>query len=154
MSEYPIHGSKYFDVREWVDRRTWEALGPKAAWLVDPKIIAVFDLLRELAGVPVTVNNWHFERGGLFDSSGYRAIWDTTGGRLSQHRSGRAGDAKIKGMEGNGILQIVNANKEAFLKAGLTTVENTLFTKTWLHLDVRPKIQGANPEDGFLIVDP
>lgn len=149
MPDYQIHGSKYFDVREFVDARTWGVLGVKAAWLVDPKIVAICDLIREKTGVPVTVNNWHM--GGNYDSSGYRAIWDNTGGKLSQHRCGRAADVKVKGLAPLQVFQIIQANKAEFEAAGLTTMEDLRYTPTWTHLDCRARLEDKT---GILIVKP
>lgn len=149
MPDYPIHGSKHFDCREFVDARTWGVLGVKAAWLVGPKIVAICDLIREKTGVPVTVNNWHM--GGNYDSSGYRAIWDATGGKLSQHRCGRAADVKVKGLAPLQVFQIIQANKAEFEAAGLTTMEDLRYTPTWTHLDCRPRLEGNT---GILIVKP
>ena len=149
MPDYPIHGSKYFDCREFVDARTWGVLGAKAAWLIDPKIVAICDLIREKTGVPVTVNNWHM--GGNYDSSGYRAIWDNTGGKLSQHRCGRASDVKVKGFIPLRVFQLIQANKAEFEAAGLTTMEDLRFTPTWTHLDCRPRLEDKT---GILIVKP
>ena len=156
MIQYPIHGSPYFDVREWVDQRTWNMLGVKAAWMIDSKIIRVADLVREKSGAPVKVNNWHYRKDGepLYDSSGYRAIWDETGGRLSQHRCGRAGDLKVTGFTPRQIMILIQANAEEFKAAGLTTMEDVAVTPTWLHIDCRPIIPGVQPEFGFLIVKP
>ena len=156
MQQFPIHGSKYFDVRELVDARTWRILGPKAACLIDPAIVRVLDEIREISGMPVTVNNWHFVRPGqtLYDSSGFRAVWDETGGDLSQHRCGRAADIKVRGFTPAHVHTLINANTEIFERAGLTTVENLEFTRSWSHLDCRPKIEGWHPKTGFLIVNP
>lgn len=156
MPEYPIHGSKYFDVREWVDARTWRVLGVRSAFLVDPAIIRVADLVRELADAPVKINTWHYAKNGdhVYNSSGFRAIWDKTGGALSQHRCGRAGDFKAMGFSPSLLLMLINTNKKAFLDAGLTTIENVRFTPTWLHLDVRPRIMDIHPKNDFLIIDP
>ena len=134
MPEFQIHGSKYFDVREFVDHRTWQLRGIKSAELIDPKIVAICDLLREHAG-PLTVNNWHNK--GRFKSSGFRAVWDNTGGVLSQHRCGRAADVKSKKYNPGALLLIINKNKPDFIKAGLTCIESLQFTPTWLHLDCR-----------------
>jgi hypothetical protein len=153
---YPIHGSKYFDVREFVDIKTFALLGEKSAWLIDPAIVRVCDLLRELSGVPVTLNNWHVSSMPAkkqYKSSGYRAIWDMTGGQLSQHRCGRAADVKVFGMLPADVHHLVNANKEAFLAAGLTAMESLAFTPSWTHLDCRPRLEWM-PKDGFLIVEP
>lgn len=153
MPDYPIHGSKYFDVREYVDARTWGVLGVKSAWLIDPKIVAICDLIREKSGVPVTVNNWHFAKPGatVYKASGYRAIWEKVGGQLSQHRCGRAADVKVKGLIPLRVFQIIQANKAEFEAAGLTTMEDLRFTPTWTHLDCRARLEGNT---GILIVKP
>jgi hypothetical protein len=156
MPEFPIHNSPYFDVREWVDKRTWDALGAQSASLIDPAIIRVADLLRSLSG-PLTVNNWHTRRGAQkgFNSSGFRAVWDRTGAQLSQHRCGRAGDFKSSRYTTPVLLKIVMDNAEAFRAVGLTTIENIQFTPTWLHLDCRPVVPGFWPEDApFRVVSP
>lgn len=156
MPEYPIHGSPYFDCREFVDARTWSILGPKCAFLIDPKVVRVSDLIRELAGAAVKINNWHYRKRGqqLYDSSGFRAIWDNTGGSLSQHRCGRAADYKVTGFSPSLLLILIQRNKERFLEAGLTTIENLDATPTWLHGDVRPRLEGVHPEGDFWFVDP
>ena len=156
MPEYPIHGSKWFDVREWVDPRTWELLGERAAMLIDPKMIAVANLLREISDAPTKVNTWHYAGRGErpYISSGFRAVWDKTGGALSQHRCGRAGDFKVSGYSSRLLLTLIERNKSAFLDAGLTTIERLEFTPTWLHLDVRPRLSGFHSDDDFLFVSP
>ena len=156
MPTYPIHGSKYFDIREFVDERTWKILGVKAACLIDPAIIRVADLLRQKTGQPVTVNNWSFAKPGetVYKASGYRAIWEKVGGQLSQHRCGRAADFKVRGMRPAQVFALIMANQAEFEAAGLTTVEALEFTRTWLHLDVRPRVDGWHPNAAFLIVRP
>lgn len=138
MEKIPLHGSLYFDVREFVDSRTFDVLGKNAAWLIDPKIVRVCDLLRELSGRPVTVNNWHFAKSGtIYKASGFRAIWEKVGGQLSQHRCGRAADVKVKGMKPSEVLVLISKNKDAFMAAGLTAIEGIKHTPTWVHLDTR-----------------
>jgi len=156
MAQIPIHGSPHFDVREFVDKATWNALGVAAAWLVDPAIVRVCDLLRELSDAPVTVNNWHYAKRGqhIYRSSGFRSKFDSTGAAYSQHRCGRAADVKVAGFSPYLVLQLIERNADDFALAGLTTMENIEFTKTWVHLDVRPKVENLHPENGFLIVNP
>lgn len=154
-----LHGSKYFDIVEFVDARTWLILGAKAACLIDPRIVRVCDLLREVSGQPVWVNDWFLpstRRLGKvpFDSSGFRAVWDNTGGSLSQHRCGRAADVKLKGQTPKQVFDLIMTFKDEFQDAGLTTMENIDFTRSWNHLDVRPRVEGWHPKDGFLIVNP
>jgi hypothetical protein len=156
MPEHPIHGSKYFDVREFVDSQTWNALGASAAWLIDPAIVRVADLLRELADAPVKINNWHYAKRGehAYRSSGFRRKSDPTGAAYSQHRCGRAADFKVSGFSPSLVHILVEQNREAFLRAGLTTLEALAFTPTWVHCDVRPRIEGIHPENNFLFVSP
>lgn len=153
MPDYPIHGSKYFDVREFVDERTWGIRGAKAAELIDPKTVRICDLIREKTGLPVTVNNWHFAKPGetVYKASGFRAIWEKVGGQLSQHRCGRAGDVKVKGLTPLQVFHIIQANRADFEAVGLTTMEDLKFTTTWLHVDCRPRLDGST---GFKIVKP
>lgn len=148
MPEYPLHNSPYFDVREMVDQNTFKALSVNAAWLIDPKIVRVLDLLREKLGAPVVVNNWH--TGGPFKSSGFRSMSDKTGAMFSQHRRGCAADVKVSGKTPNEILFVINANFQEFKAAGLTTIEDVNFTPTWLHLDCRP----VQIDNQFRIVRP
>ena len=153
MPEFPIHGSKYFDVREFVDQKTWAMLGVKSAWCVDPKIVAVCDLLREKVGVPVKINTWHYAKRGQksFIDSGFRAKWSGVGGVLSQHRMGRAADVKVDGMSTYQIQLIIIKHEQEFLAAGLTTMENMEYTPTWCHLDCRPRLQETS---GVIVVNP
>ena len=148
MPQYPIHNSPYFDVRELVDQNTFKALSVNAAWLIDPNIVRILDLLREKLGAPVIVNNWH--TGGPFKSSGFRSMSDKTGAMFSQHRRGCAADVKSAGRKPADLLAIINANFELFKAAGLTTIEDVNFTPTWLHLDCRP----VAIENQFRIVRP
>jgi hypothetical protein len=154
--DYPLHNSPYFDVREFVCPRTFKMLGVKSAWLIDPKIVRVCDLLRELVGAPVTVNNWHYAapHENKYVASGFRAVWEKVGGQLSQHRRGCAADVKVKGMSPAALLSVIMAHGDRFDAAGLTTIESIDFTPNWLHLDTRPRLKGISPEAGFLIVKP
>lgn len=155
MPQYPIHESKWFDVREFVDETTWKIMGEAAAWLIDPTIVRVCDLLREKSGAPVTVNNWHFASKGqsIYKASGYRAVWENIGGKLSQHRCGRAADVKVRGLTPFMVSTLINMRESDFKEAGLTTMESLKYTPSWTHLDCRPVIHGRYPEKGFLIVN-
>lgn len=156
--DYSAHGSNHFDIREFVHPRTWAELGESSArcqWLIDPKIVRVCDLIRELSGVPCIVNNWHFYKPGpgakKYVSSGYRAHWDSTGASYSQHRAGRAADIKPRGYTPEMALKLITNNLALFLDAGLTTIEDISTTQTWLHVDCRPRLDGS-PD--LLIVKP
>lgn len=150
---YPVHGSKYFDLREFVDERTFGILGEQAPLQIDPKIVRICDLVREKTGAPTYVNTWHFAKPGeqIYRSSGFRAVWDNTGGKLSQHRAGRAADVKVRGMTPAQVFSIIQAHRAEFLAAGLTRIENLEHTRSWIHMDCAPLISKI---DDFLIVNP
>lgn len=156
MPTYPIHGSKYFDIREFVDERTWKAMGVKAACLIEVRTVRVADLVRLKSGLITVVNNWHFAEPGepVYKASGYRAPWEKVGGQLSQHRRGCAEDLKVLGLRPKQVFELVMDNADEFEEAGLTTIEALEFTPSWLHLDGRPRIPGWHQKKGFLIVKP
>jgi hypothetical protein len=156
MPKYPIHGSPFFDVREFVDERTWNLYGVKCAWFVDERAVKIADLVRGKANEVTIINNWFFVRPPerIYDSSGFRAIWDREGGSLSQHRRGCAVDLKVRGSNPKQVFELIMDNELEFKEAGLTTMENIDFTISWNHLDCRPLIPGISPEKGFLIVNP
>lgn len=122
-------------------------------WFVSPFMYNCAHLLRELAG-PLTINTWH--KGGRFVGRGFRPAnyRPENGAVFSQHYLSRAIDVSSARFSPLGLQKIVLDNQEEFEAIGLTTMENTKFTKTWLHLDARPKIKGLHPESGFLIVNP
>jgi uncharacterized protein YcbK (DUF882 family) len=127
--------SANFDLRELVSPDAYSTLGDKAAWLLDPRLVAVVQAIREIAGKTITVNNWH--AGGQYKDSGYRMPNSLTGATLSQHRFGRAADLKIAGLTPSQGLQMIKDNWPRLSALGLTTVEDVACTPTWLHVDVR-----------------
>ena len=156
MPKYPIHGSPYFDVREFVDERTWKMYGVRSAWFVEERTVRIADLVRKKSNAVTIINNWFFADPGehIFDSSGFRAPWDKEGGLLSQHRRGCADDLKVKGFKPKHVFELVMDNEIEFKEVGLTTMESIKITVSWNHLDCRPFIPGVHPEKGFLIVKP
>jgi uncharacterized protein YcbK (DUF882 family) len=127
--------SANFDLRELVCPEAYTALGDNAKWLLDPKLVAVVQEIRNLAGKSITVNNWHV--GGNYKESGYRMPNSTTGASLSQHRLGRAADLKIAGMTPTQALKLVQDNWSKLSALGLSAVEDISCTPSWLHVDVR-----------------
>jgi len=149
MDKYPIHGSKYFDVREFVDSKTFAMLGARAEILIDPKIVRIVDNLREIAASPLYLNNWHTN--GKRRACGYRAHWEKQGGDLSQHRCGRAADPRSLTYTPKKLFEMVMDHRLDFFELGLTRIEDLKYTPTWLHLDCAPVL--IKPGE-FLIVKP
>lgn len=140
--------SENFSIQELVPPEIFQKFGINSQWFIDPKVVDILELLKEVlsaqykTNIIVKVNDWH--TGGSYKYSGYRPpnIDNEIGGAtLSQHKLGNAVDVKAI-LNGNNlpikdIFNIVQSNKVAFLAAGLTTIEDITYTKTWLHLDTR-----------------
>jgi hypothetical protein len=112
------------------------------------RIILGLQKLREVAGVPFTINNW--VKGGSFDERGLRLPNTRTGARWSQHKYGRAIDIDPVGISVAELFQIAKDNEKLFIEnQWITTIENIAFTKSWLHIDCR-----YTGRSEFLIVNP
>jgi hypothetical protein len=127
--------SKYFTIQEMVPKEIYLRFGRDSQWFIDPRLMTLLDFIREFIGVPMTVNNWN--SGGTLSQRGYRIPDTPTGGRLSQHKFGRAADVSYKGKTVQEVYNLILANEKVFMDAGLTTLENIEFTKSWLHCDIR-----------------
>lgn len=139
--------NKYFLIEEFVPPQTIKLFKEKAIWFVDPKVIAIATAYREFFDVPVLINNWH--RGGSISYRGYRPPRVNVGAEYSQHKLGNAFDCNIGVMTGKEMYKNVVDNYDYFKQFGLTTVEDPIFTKTWLHSDCRPSLV-----DNLLTVQP
>lgn len=154
--KYPLDGSKWFDIREYVhplhfNPQRWE----RARWYVSDFQRDMAETLRELLGQPIFLNNWHNGDGGRMGRGtrppGYRP---PGGAALSQHYLKCALDVSGKSATPAEILKAIEGDLLRFQALGLTTVEDVGFTKTWLHLDCRPRLKGVHPDDGLLVVRP
>jgi len=142
------YGIKHFKVNELVPKEIYAMYGDGAVQFLDIKAVRVIEFLRKDLGKPVYVNNW--DSGGLRQESGYRVPNTKTGGKLSQHKFGRAFDVRVEGMTPQEVYDYILANESKYLAAGLTCMENIKFTPTWNHLDTRAvldlsKIRIVNP---------
>jgi len=126
--------SENFVIQEFVPKRVYEIFGENSIWLIDPRIVAFCQWLRDYMQKPIIINNWH--RAGQYDESGYRDPTSDTGAHFSQHRSGRAVDIKVEGHLPETIRQIVRLNYDTLIvKFGISTIEKD--TPTWCHVDCR-----------------
>jgi hypothetical protein len=135
---------------------------------LDMKAVNCLQLLRDLKGSSIRVNNWWklFEKyreektieeiielieddsegsegNTVSKFSGFRPSHCKVGGKASAHRKGEAFDPK-----GNDLYKIVFHNAEKFYKMGLRRLENPKITKGWLHFDT---FEG-NHKKGFIRV--
>lgn len=123
--------TKYFKAEELLPK------GVTDTSLLDPKLLQLIDEIRELLGVPCTINN--YASGGTRQWCGLRTPACTIGAPKSQHRLGKAADIHPIGMTAEQArAKIKKAVAEGKLK-NLGGVEDGV---SWLHVDVRPRVKG------------
>lgn len=137
--------SPSFDIREFVPKAIWDQFGPRSRIFVDPHLVEGMEYLRGLysehfGDIRVVVNDWLW--GGKLENRGFRPPATTVGGRLSQHRFGRAGDHHL--VKGSKIIPasevcalIVDQWPKIQRNTFFTTMEDPAFTATWTHIDGR-----------------
>lgn len=135
---------KNFALYELVPPEIYESRGERAWELLDVRILMSLQTLRDRVG-RIVVNDWWW--GGRFKESGLRSFTTATGAALSQHRFGRAIDAKPADVTPREAADYVLAHPDDF--PYLTTIENPEATPTWLHMDCRNHGQA-----GIWIVNP
>jgi hypothetical protein len=141
--EYPN-----FRLEEFVPRLVFNTFRDKGLGQIDEGIIALAQFCRLYFEVPMTINNWH--SGGKFQYRGWRPPEYTQGAKYSQHRSGRAFDCHFGGgLTVKEAYKKILDEQEAFMEAGLTTLEDIMHTPTWLHMDIR-----TTNSENILIVRP
>lgn len=127
--------SEHFDLREFIDPVTYKELGEKSIDKIDKRLVDIAELLRKLAGKPVTINNWF--SGGQYKESGLRRMDSPTGAKRSAHKEGKAIDCKVAGMSVANVQALVMAHEKEFFDAGVRQMEDISFTPTWTHLGTR-----------------
>lgn len=127
--------SKHFIVQEFIDPITYSKLGDDSISLIDPKLIAIADFIREDTGLPVTINNWH--NGGQYYESGLRNKDSKTGAPKSTHKLGMGMDVKIKDWGGKEWYEYVKKNFKKLYDLGLRRIEDKTIATTWGHMDTK-----------------
>lgn len=127
--------SKHFKIQEFVPSSIYNIWGERSVYFLDPRMITLADFMRDFFGKPITINNWY--AGGNFDLRGFRPPDTLTGGKLSQHKFGRAFDSNVEGLTPQEVYETIIKNEYLFRNAGLTTMEDINFTTGWNHLDIR-----------------
>ena len=155
LPQYPLDGSLYFDVRELIHPDIFWAVGPdRARWYISDFQRDYVFLLREVLDIPIQINNWHTGGQRVGRGTRPRSYKPAGGGEFSQHYFKCAVDISTVLLKPVQILQKILENEAAFKAIGLTAIESLDFTRTWVHADCRPFIEGIHPVTGFLIVKP
>lgn len=143
MSENEIlKGIKeFFDIRELVDKETYDKYGEKAWQFMCPRLLHTMLVIRKELDKSITANNWH--TGGSFSQRGLRTNMQPIVKAkkklyLSAHLMGKGIDFDVKGMTASEVRGwlVSNASKLPYP----IRLENK-FAKTgkeisWVHLDV------------------
>lgn len=102
--------------------------------VLDAKLLILIDQVRELLGVPCTIN----VDGRQY--CGWRPENCTVGAPRSQHKLGRAADLHPIGMTAEDGRLLIRKAVAAGMLPLLGAVELDV---NWIHLDVRPRIKGG-----------
>lgn len=107
----------YFDIRELVDKRTYNKMGQKCWMLFSFRLLHTILILRDELDLPFTANNWLW--GGPFDERGYRSnVCDIVKGKTkldkqydSAHCLAMALDFDVKGMKAKDVRKWIIDNQ-------------------------------------------
>ena len=132
----------YFNIKELVDKATYNAHGERAWKFLDIRLLEIIIIIRETINKPISVNSWH--KGGSQQQRGLRTnICDivkkkTKAGKLylSAHTMGKALDFDVEDMTAPEVRKWLVANGHIFPYK--IRLEDTLGGKqiSWVHLDI------------------
>lgn len=132
---------EYFDIRELVDKETYDKYGEKAWQFMCPRLLHTMLVIRKELDKSITVNNWHI--GGSFSQRGLRTnmqpiVKAKKNLYLSAHLMGRALDFDVKGMTSHEVRNwlVANASKLPYPIRLENKFAKTGKEITWVHLDV------------------
>ena len=170
-----IRISKNFYLDEFIDPYTYFNTWDNGLTLVDNRLFDIAQLLRNLYGRPIGINNWwayYYENKDrltiddiiynietrnylsvnkrskkIYKWSGTRTDRTKIGSSRSAHRAFKAIDPKGNPKK---YFNIVKDNAEAFYKLGLRRLEDISITSGWLHMDT---LERNTKPDSIRVVD-
>ena len=123
--------TKYFKAEELLPK------GVTDTSLLKPNLLQLIDEVREILGVPCSINN--YAKGGTRQWCGLRTEACKQGTPRSQHRIGNAADLHPVGLTADEArAKLKAAVAEGKLK-NLGGVEEGV---SWVHVDARPRVNG------------
>ena len=150
MNRIAVNRNFYLD--EFVDPVTYFTEPDNGLSKIDPSLIDLVQLLRDLYGKPISINGWWKHLPENMDDpvaflqwcednkvpvwSGLRTGLCKIGASKSAHKLGKAIDPK--GPEDE-FFKIVKDNAQRFYDLGLRRLEDTSITKGWLHMDTEER---------------
>lgn len=125
-----------FYLQEFVPKSLYRKWGNNATWYIDPRIPKLAQFVRDRYNVPITINNWHYKKEGIFNFRGFRPSNCAWGAKHSMHKGGRAFDFDCQ-IPLKEIFADILLNKKLFMNKGISAVENIERSITWIHVDIR-----------------
>ncbi len=126
--------SKYFSTQELVDKEVYELLGDDAIKLIDPNLLEVIDVIREILGVPLICNDWLWN--GYRSQCGYRSKKSETGSENSYHKRGQAVDIISKEMTAKEMREKLEQNADKLPFPIRIEKWDNNGEISWLHVDL------------------
>lgn len=141
-----MYKCKYFKIQELVCPHVYEKYGDKSWEFFNEEFLKELDIVREVLGVPITINNWNIE--GQYKESGNRCQFCSIVAKriankelnMSMHNLYQAFDLKPKGLEIKKAVEMIMDNVHRFKV--IKRIENPDYTSTWLHIDTKGHHKG------------
>lgn len=148
MERIQVTTNFYLD--EFVDPHTYFNRQDNGRGLIDHRLFAIAQQLRDYKGESISINNWwsrflelegiapihtiidQIENSNYHKWSGFRSARCRIGSSQSAHKLGQAIDPKG---DQNELFKIVEDNAKVFYAMGLRRLEDPKITKGWLHMD-------------------
>ena len=128
---------KHFGLKELVSPPVYNHFGNFAWNFLDQGMLKDIDLLRELWGKPLIINNWQW--GGTYKESGFRCNQDSIVKEkkrpyCSAHCLGRGFDIKPEKIEDcKNLYKFIQLNYHKF--CSISRLEDCKNAPTWCHID-------------------
>lgn len=118
--------SSNFFVQDFVPKIVFTQFGDNAIWFVSDFQITYAEFLVRRWGKKIIINNW--KDGGVLENRGTRTSDTLVGGKMSQHKFKSALDINVEGISPEEIDRDIKSNFILYSGAGLTTIEDIVFT--------------------------
>ena len=141
-----MYKCKYFKIQELVCPHVYEKYGDKSWEFFNEEFLKELDIVREVLGVPIVINNW--SKGGQYRESGNRCQFCSIVAKkiankelnMSMHNLYQAFDLKPKELEIRKAVEIIMDNIHRFKI--IKRIENPDNTLTWIHIDTKGHHKG------------
>jgi len=130
-----MYTTKYFQPYELVPKPVYDKYTDKKQIfsLFDENALRCLDLIREWAGVGLTVNNWFW--GGNRSLCGFRSMNSTVGASKSAHKYGKAFDIVSPKITTKQLWTLIDKNADKLPCKIRIEKTNGGKSITWLHID-------------------